>query len=829
MNSQIDNKAATPPNGVFEHDRLITISVANSRMSKDWRAKQLTVSDLYNKLCSPVVGAETYAEYIKLPKAEQDTLKDVGGFVGGSLRGSRRKAAEVTGRDLITLDFDNIPGWQTEAVTARCEALQCSYCIYSTRKHIPGKPRLRIIIPLDRTATPDEYEPIARRMAQQIGIEMADKTTFDVGRLMYWPSKCADTEYYYKYKDAPLLPVDMVLGTYADWHDVTSWPQVPGAVSHQALAVKQGDPLEKPGTVGAFCRTYTITEAMEVFLPGIYEAVDNSTDRYTYLGGSTTGGAIIYENKFLYSHHATDPCSDRLVNAFDMVRLHKFGDLDEDTAANTPITKLPSFIKMCELAENDKQCRATLNKERQQAAAADFAGVTTEGIDDNYDWCNDLEYNSNSNILKNTINNFLIILNNDPNLKGRFAYNAFAERYEVLGAVEWDTRTERRMWSDADNNGLYWYIERVYGQKSRGSIDSALIMYMTQHRFNEVQDYINSLTWDGTPRLDTLFIDYLGAEDTKYTRTVTRKMLVAAIARAIKPGTKFDNMLILVGPQASGKSTILRKMSRGWFNDNIRSFEGKDAAELLQGIWLVEIAELEAFRKSESTRIKQFLSLNSDIYRAAYARNAEERPRKCVFFGTTNSHEFLNDPTGERRFWPVDIKKQTPKLNVFEDLTDEVVSQIWAEAKHYYESGECLHLGEDMEKQAINMQLAHKVENPKAGLIKEFIERKVPKDWTAYTIDMRKQFWCTYKAATQNDEKEHKLIERDRISAIEIWVECLDGDKENIKTSDSREIKDILNTLDDWEYSNSPQRVGGEYGKQRCFIRKTRQQERQQE
>lgn len=153
------------------YDRQISISVGNSRNSKSWRQENTTVSALYTRLSQPIVSTETHAEYMNMPKSQQDDLKDVGGFVGGTLNGTRRKAANVTGRDIITLDFDNIPGWQADTVTAKVEALRCGYCIYSTRKHTPAKPRLRIIIPLDRTATPDEYEPIARRIAQQIGIE----------------------------------------------------------------------------------------------------------------------------------------------------------------------------------------------------------------------------------------------------------------------------------------------------------------------------------------------------------------------------------------------------------------------------------------------------------------------------------------------------------------------------------------------------------------------------------------------------------------------------------------------------------------------------------
>ena len=815
----------------MQYDRQITISVGNSRNSKTWRQQITTVSALYTKLSQPVVGVETHAEYMSMPKSQQDDLKDVGGFVGGSLSEARRKAANVTGRDIITLDFDNIPGWGADTIAARLEALGCSYCIYSTRKHIPAKPRLRIIVPLDRTATADEYEPIARRIAQHIGIDMADSTTFDVSRLMYWPSKCSDIEYYFKYKDALFLSADMILGTYIDWRDYTAWPQVPGAVSHKSLAVKQGDPLEKTGTVGAFCRTYTIEQAMDKFLPGIYEAVDNVPDRYTFLGGSTTGGAIIYDGKFLYSHHATDPCSEKLVNAFDMVRLHKFGDLDEDKSPDTPISKMPSFTKMCEFAEQDKQCKATLNRERQQAAAADFGGVAGDvsgadtPSDDTTDWRDDLDYKTNSDILKNTINNYLIVLNNDPALVGKFAYNAFAERKEIFGVTEWDTNTERRMWTDADTNGLYWFMEKHYNQAGRGNIDSALSMYMAQHSFNEVQDFIKGLVWDGVKRLDTLFIDYLGAEDTPYTRTVTRKMFIAGIARAMQPGVKFDNMLILVGPQGIGKSTILRKMAKGWFNDSICSFEGKDAAELLQGIWLVEVSELDAFRKSETSRIKQFLSLNEDIYRAAYARNAEARKRRCIFFGTTNTNEFLRDPTGERRFWPVDTKVAAVKYSPFKDLDDNTVSQIWAEAKAYWIAGEPLHLNEEIEKMAIVKQQEHKESSAREGLIREFVERKVPEDWQKYSVDKRRIYWNSLSTGitatpTTSGENGVKLVERDRISAIEIWCECLNGDPKYMKQTDVREINSILENLDGWEKPKNAFRCGP-YSRQRGFVRCT--------
>lgn len=616
-------------------DRLITISTGTNRRDMNWMQARMTVSALFERLRTPVRGTETLSEYMRMKKVQQDALKDVGGFVGGALSGPRRKAGNVTGRDIITLDFDNIPGWQTDSVLNAVAALGFAYCVYSTRKHSPAAPRLRVIVPLDRTATPDEYEPCARRVASSIGIGMADPTTFETSRLMYWPSCCADSEFIYRTDtDSPLISVDFLLSTYADWHDLRAWPAVPGETSYTRMAMKQGDPTDKTGVVGAFCRTYGIREAMAAFLPGIYEPVDNDDNRYTYLGGSTTGGAVLYDDdKFLYSHHATDPCSGRLVNAFDLVRLHKYGELDDSTAPDTPVVKLPSYTAMCGMALADGAVCATMARERQAQVQADFGEIVNHdaGVVVNHDggetggeatdtngeeWMTKLRYNQNGTI-KNSIDNAVLILENDPRLSGCFALNLFAGRGEVLQALPWDEHySGRRMWSDTDSNSLYWYMERAYGHTGKGNIDSALDVHASLHAFNDVQDYLNSLTWDGTPRLDTLFIDYLGAEDTPYTRAVCRKSFTAAVARAMTPGCKFDNMVILCGPQGIGKSTLLDKMSRGWFNDSIRTFEGKDASELLQGVWLVEIGELDAFRRTDVARIKQFLSLRADRYRA---------------------------------------------------------------------------------------------------------------------------------------------------------------------------------------------------------------------
>lgn len=798
---------------MFINDRQITISAGNSRKATVWQPQMLLISELYEKLRTPARGTESQADYMALKKPQQDELKDVGGYVGGRLSGPRRKAGAVAGRDIITLDMDNLPAGSTNDILRRLSGLGCSYCVYSTRKHMPAAPRLRVLIPTDRTVTADEYEPIARKIAQYIdpGMTPFDPSTFEAHRLMYWPSCSADAEYIYDFEDKPLLSADGTLQLYADWKDISSWPQVPGAaVSPQRLAAKQGDPTEKTGVVGAFCRVYDVLAAMDKFLPGIYEPVDNMPNRYTFTGGSTAGGAIVYDDgKFLYSHHATDPCSGKLVNAFDLVRIHKFGDLDDDADPKAPPGRLPSYMAMCEFAAADKEVKAILAKEKQDEITAAFSNIAASEAVDDVSWMERLQTHPKTGQIMSTIDNIWLILEHDPNLRNKFALNKFAGRGEVLGPLPWCADGSRRLWEDNDNQGLYWYLEKYYHIAANGKTDGALSLHSNSRAFNDVTDYLNGLSWDGVPRLDTLFIDYLGAEDTALTRAMTRKMFVAAVARAMRPGVKFDNMLILSGPQGIGKSTLIYKMSKGWFNDSIRTFEGKDASELLQGVWLVEIAELQAFRTSDISRIKQFVSQQADRFRAAYGRHVKEMPRRCVFFGTTNSSEYLRDRTGNRRFWPVDVGLQPIKKSVFRDL-DAEINQLWAEAVMYWRLGEPLFLPEELETQARAVQEEHREASAREGLIIEFVNRKVPEGWSRMKLDERRTFWGGGFAG------DVKLVERDRICALEVWCEAFGGDPKQMKYADAQEINDTLERIPGWRKVRKNLWFG-HYGAQKGF------------
>lgn len=801
----------------MQNNRMLQISTAGSRKATRWPKSTILWSEFVERLKTPVRSSERMDQYLSMTKAQQAELKDVGGFVGGTFVNDRRKSAYVQGRDLVTLDLDNIPAGQTEDILKRVGGLGCASAVYSTRKHTGYAPRLRVIIPLDRAATADEYEPAARKLASLIGMEFCDPTTFEATRLMYWPSCCSDGEYVYEVFDAPFCSLEGVLGMYGHWTDIAQWPQVPGAetIEKRRLA-KQEDPTAKRGVIGAFCRTYSITQAMEKFIPGMYEETD-VPGRYTYTGGSTQGGAIVYDNDiFLYSHHATDPCSGLLVNAFDLVRLHKYGDQDKDAKEGTPVNKLPSYMSMSRLALDDKTVSDLMARERFEQAQEAFqapAGAAS-GQQEEYDlsWIGRLTKDASGRFEK-TINNAVLVLENDPLLKGKIVTDEFASCGMALGRLPWDARDEKRRWKDVDDAGFYRYMETFYGITGREKLDNALLLASSQNRINDVKQYLQGLSWDGIRRVDTLLSDYLGADDNVYTRAVMRKSLCAAVARAVTGGVKFDYMPIFTGPQGIGKSTFLAILGREWFSDSLTTFEGKEAAELIQGTWINEVGELSAFTKQETQVIKQFLSKTHDIYRAAYGRRTDKYPRRCVFFGTSNDSEFLKDATGNRRFWPVDVGIHPAKKSVWEQLPREV-DQIWAEAYAYWQLGEPLFLPKDVEDLAAAMQEEHRESSGKEGIIKDFLERPIPENWDSMKMMDRR----TFLNGNMKLPEGTKLVKRSRVCAIEVWAECLNGDPRFMTRRDSMEINNILLTVKGWEKERSSGRHGT-YGIQRGFRR----------
>lgn len=786
----------------MQHNKELIISTGRSRKETNWKAEKLFWSEFVERLKTPVRGTETLQEYKALTKAQQDELKDVGGFLGGRLSGSRRNNSSVMSRCLVTLDMDSIPAGQTDDILKRVGGLGCAAAVYSTRKHESAAPRLRILIPTDRDTTPDEYEPTARKLAVLIGIEFCDPTTFEAARFMYWPSVSAGAEFVYQVYDKPFCSADGVLGMYQDWKNTVEWPQVPGtdAIERRRLA-KQEDPTAKRGVIGAFCRVYDVPAAMAAFIPEAY--METATPgRYTYTGGSTAGGAVLYDDgKFLYSHHATDPCSGKLANSFDMVRLHKFGELDNEAMPGTPTAKLPSFIEMCKLANRDDSVRLELAKAR-------FKEKTHEGCEE---WFLQMEMNGNEP--GKTAKNIMLILENDPELAGKVRYDLFADRVSAEGGLPWNKERSKRDLTDADMAGLRVYLETYYGLTGKAKIQDAFDTFIRQNATHTVRDYLNSLVWDGVPRLDSVLIDYLGAEDTSYTRKVARKLFCAGVARIYKPGIKYDYLVVLIGAQGTGKSTFARIMGVNWFSDSltITDMRDKTAAEKLLGVWVNEIPEMDGFSKVDASTIKAFISKGADRYRPAYGRFTINWPRQSIMLGTSNRKDFLTDETGNRRFFPVDIGVINPLKSVFTEL-EPVIGQIWAEAVIRWRMGESIYPDAEMARYAEEQQEDHRQEDPRTGMVDEFLKKPIPVDWYSKDLPTRRGFITgayTYRGET---------MERCKVCAAEVWVECFGYPLGTLTQKETRQINAILLKLcRDWKQDRL--RFGGEYGRQRGYVK----------
>lgn len=338
----------------------LQIATASSRKAKTWKNITLAWSELVERLKEPTVTQESFADYQKMSKADKGQAKDVGGFVGGWLKEGKRRHGYVQSRSLVALDADSP---STDFLDRLVILSDYAYVLYSTHSHSEKKPKYRILIPTDRLMTAEEYEPVSRYLAKQLGMSSFDDTTYQAERMMFWPSHARDGDYVFKVNDDDFLDVDAVLATYPDWKDISFWPEGNHpTVKHEREAKKQGNPLEKTGLVGAFCRNFDIKTAIAEFLPEVY--VEGSTpDRYTYVEGSTANGLVLYDDVFAYSHHGTDPVGDTLVNSYDLVRIHKFGDLDADAKENTPTNKLPSSKAMNEWVAKLPSVKASLLEE----------------------------------------------------------------------------------------------------------------------------------------------------------------------------------------------------------------------------------------------------------------------------------------------------------------------------------------------------------------------------------------------------------------------------------------------------------------------------------
>lgn len=796
----------------LNNDFSIDLATAHSRIAKKWRNRHWLWSELLQRCSETKRTGETAAEYARMSKEEQSNVKDVGGFVGGYLSGGIRKNANVMYRTVATLDIDygTVNVWDDFTMAFGFAAM-----IYSTHKHNSKTPRYRLVFPLSRQVSPAEYEPLCRKIAAEIGIDLFDDTTYELPRLFYWPSTSKDADFVFDYQDGPACDVDAILSQYVDYKDVSAWPlssREGDVIAHEIK--KQGDPTEKPGVIGAFCRAYSIEDAINTFLSDKYEKTGHD-GRYTYKLGSVAGGLVCYEGKFAYSHHETDPASKQLCNAFDLCRVHLFGAQDEGSRA-LDVTRKPSYAAMQEFAAKDKVVKLLMARERAQAAADDFDGLDDAELPEDYndEWKAELEYTKSGKLLCN-IANIILILENDPALAGHIVHDLFTGMDSAKDGLPWNKNANQ--WTDTDDANLRVWLEKHYDITGKEKIADALTAVLTRHSYHPIRDYLSGLTWDGVPRLDRIIIDYMGAEDSELNRAMSRKHFVAAVARVFNPGCKYDYCLIMSGAEGIGKSTLLRVMGGKWFNDSITTLEGKEGMEQLRRAWVVELGELSSIKRSDVEQVKAHLSKQVDIYRAAYARRVLEHPRQCVFCGTTNEALFLKGDTGNRRFWVIPVVAELRKYRDWSEAIRRDRDQLWAEAVHYYKQGEPLYLSEELEAQAKQRQQDFNDDNddPIVAMLDKYLNTLLPVNWDTMDIQARRSY-----LRDPDPLQAEGTVKRDKVCAAEFICEQLGKDMADKDYKYlCRRVSKMIGDRPEWERVSSTKHAAKLYGTQRGFRR----------
>lgn len=460
------------------------------------------------------------------------------------------------------------------------------------------------------------------------------------------------------------------------------------------------------------------------------------------------------------------------------------------------------------IAENEHKCNPPLEEkevrilvnsalkyEKGKPIHVNEEGQASQG------WRRPVFSTNDKGIIRQTIGNMCEAIEYDEKLWGHIQYNELSYSPFVCGSLPWEHQKMYREWNNADDSNLKAYIESRYGLRSMEKIMEALNIVVNRNKFNPVKDMLGDLhkKWDKQyGHIKRLLPDYLGVEDNPYHFECMKLFMLGAISRAFYPGCKFDYMPVFVGRQGIGKSTFLRllSMNNTWYNDNFNTIEGDKAPEKLRGMWMVELAELLATKKAKEVEsIKAFLTSTVDTYRPPYGRRTEQRPRVCVFAGTTNNDHFLTDRTGNRRFLPIVTRKDYVKKSMFDhpEAVQKDFENAWGEAMELFMQADKkpeLVLPKEIQMIVENQQNEYMEEDVRVGIIQE---------WLDNTAEERVCVAMIYEEALGNDGKKPSRYESTELHSI------------------------MMNSINGWEKlttSNGGRSRCGKYGTQICYVRK---------
>jgi predicted P-loop ATPase len=773
---------------VITDDHTFDIIQAPQRNSRHWKPGKITWAELQDWMLHPA-STKACGNYVLGTFAKTTVQhKDAKGQLMDPCSNVHRTKVGVRTRCALTLDID----YPDEGFEALLE-LQLPYAAacHTTHSSTKRAPRYRLIIPLDRPVAADEYHTAAGAVMQLLGEHQFDPGSNQPERYMFKPAAGEPGSYSQFVIPGPLASADKLLVDFQADLSALPAPKV-----HK----NKRDPFAIEGTIGAFNRAYDDFAALIAQYDLPYQEAESG--RWQLVGASAAAGMGEVAPGLVFSHHANDPAYGVTCSAFDLVRLHLHADLDEDAAPGTPVNRLPSHKAMLEMATQDVRVV-------QELVGSDFAQEMTATADaitsDN--WRLGFRLDSSTGKPKDDIINWDLIADNDRAFQV-LQYNELSMSIELSGDLPWRKVVPgQEVFGAGDRSALALYIERTYGiRPGRGYLDDMIADRALPRRVNPVRDYLNTLVWDGKPRVETCLP---GVAPTPFARVAARKSMVAAVARMMDPGCKWDHMLILYGTEGLGKSYWVEKMAKG-FSAALGRIGDKDTLLTMQRSWIMTSDEGHSLRKADFDQQKEFLTRTADVFRMPYEREALVHQRHCVIWGTTNDDVFLRKQEGNRRFLIVQCEQALD----FDVLTDEYVDQVWAEALHLYRAGEPLFLNQAESALASTAREDYTEEDALTGIIQAYLDTPVPDEWDSLSPEGR-QLWLL----NQQDGFSPVGTQRiDQVCSLQVWMEAMGRRRGDHRRMDLLEITNALKALPGWRALPGSRRLPG-YGPQKVFER----------
>ena len=765
-------------------DLTLDLSVAPSVSSRRWEAATLTWERLVDRAHNP------------------ESVKDCGGYVAGRLKGTARRKGQVEYRSAVTLDADAA----SETLPALVAGLGLRALVHSTYSHTRAHPRYRVIFPIMGPGlSEEEYPRVARGLIEALGEAQFDPGSTQPERLMFWPATANPGEYEVVECQGETATAQGLLRDFGG---------LQAAPDHKAGPKR--DPKELPGVAGAFNRVYDMARAVAEFhLP--YDPVDGEPNRWHYTPAESEGGVIVYPDGYVFSNHASDPAYGRALSMFDLVALHVYGG--EDRAAGVPQSTAPADRPSIQRAMREFAARPEIVTE---LVAADFADVDGDeaGARGLPEWVLEFHLHPKTGKPLDDVHNWDLLMKHDPVLRA-LARNEMDLTTVTRRPFPWRAVEAGKddALTNADRAQISAHLQRAYNmpRPAQEQLNGVIDMVAQDNAFHPVVEYLEGLEWDGVSRIET----YLPGAQDDYTRRVARLVAVQAVARALDPGVKVDNCLILTGRQGLGKSWFVETMARGW-TCTLGPIEGgglRDTVMAMTRSWVTVADEGFAMKKADAKALKQFVTLTHDVIRLPYAREHVKLPRRQVIWGTTNDAVFLRAQEGNRRFLIVEVAE---KLD-FGKYSDEYVNQVWAEAVHIWKTSRDkyglkdnpeLFLSSEEEAAAESVRSMATEEDSMTGLIQAYLDTLVPANWVELSPEERISWLRDEEQGIVSGT--HPI---DVVCSLEIWEIALQRERGKHSRVDILQITNALKQLPGWfGPMPKPTRLPF-YGPQRVFAR----------